>query len=126
MNSLTTPGVFEYLIDEVAFIDRLTLSAWTTEPPQLRSLTEVTNVPALSRRSMFGRLVSGIWRTGNPARILYGRRDKFPNVPSVRIVLDSEVCPLSGAQVSLLCDDILPGCEQIEVSTAELTADLTS
>lgn len=127
MNSPNKSGVFEYLLDQLAFIDRVTLSAWSAEPPVLKSLTEVTNVPSLSRKSMYGRMVTGNWkRTGNPARILYGRRDKFPNVPPVRIVLDSTVCPLSGAQVSLLCDDILPGCERVVVSTAELAADLTS
>src|ERR1035441_1446224 len=127
MTTATNPGVFEHLLDKVAFVDRVALNAFSAEPPVLGSLTEVSNVPSLSRKSLYARMVTGNWkRTGNPARILYGRRDKFPNVPPVRIILDSEVCPLSGAQVSLLCDDILPGCERLEVSTVELTTDLTS
>jgi hypothetical protein len=127
MDSPTKRGVFDDLVDKRVFIDRGIFGASSSELPIFRSLTKVNNIPILSSGSLYGRMATGIWKlTGNPVCIQYALVSKFPRVPPVKIVLDSEATPLTGAQVELLCDDILPGCERLEVSSAELTADLTA
>ena len=118
--------VFFWAIDNVAFIDRLTLSI----AAKLKQSFGNDIIGAKSRGifrfgSLYSRCITGKCAiTGNPVTILHGRTRKFSNVPQVRITFHSERIPLTGAQVTRIVHSLTRKNAVARVATLELTFDL--
>src|SRR5580700_2916485 len=98
---------FNYLVDAVAFIDRIEFSIDSDQPPVSRNILAATNTGILNSQSFHSRCISGKCSiTGNPVKILYGKATRLPQVPPCRMVLRSEEVPWTGAQANLLIQSI--------------------
>jgi hypothetical protein len=118
-------GVFSYLVNKAAFLDRIVLSVWSGGKPVSDQISEVRNVGILSGDSLYSRCLSGKWTlTGNPVQILYGKVSLLPRVPPFRLILRSEAIPITGAQINTLARSIFPNAVRMQVSQVELTLDL--
>jgi hypothetical protein len=118
---------FLYLIDAAAFLDRVELSIETSETPVAKRLLNANNVGILNSNSYYSRCLSGNdAATGNPVKILYGKATRLPQVPPCRMVVRSEKVPLTGAQVNLLIQSVLPNAPPAKVTLAELTSDVSN
>src|SRR5579862_2181874 len=119
-------GVFEYLIGQQAFFDRVDLSFRTDV--SLSGLSELhiqTNKPTLGTGCFYSRQVQGRCAAGkNPFFLKYGKSTRFPNVPAARLTLHSERTPLTAAQVFLAIADLTGDIRSAWVTSAELTFDL--
>jgi hypothetical protein len=120
--------IFSWAVNSVAFIDKIVLSV----DGHLKSDFENELHHPVSRgirakpTSLYSRAVSGVvWLSGNPADVVYGRRKRFKNVPTVRVTIHSKRVPVTGAQVMMLIKSLTAGASEIRVSNVEFTFDVT-
>ena len=120
-------GVFSYLTDQAAFIDRVDLSLWGKR--RRKALGDVSVAPSFpigGEKSVYGRAVDGICRaTENPFQLKFGVMRWPGRVPPLRLMLRSQRTPLSGAQVELVSRSLLVRGFRSLVSRVEMTMDLT-
>ncbi len=120
-------GVFQYLIDRAAFLDRVELSIWGTR--RRRAIKHVSLMPTFAiggPKSFYARAANGFCRaTGNTFQLRYGVMRWFRRVPPYRLILYSNATPLSYAQVELIVKALVRGGFRAQVSKIELTFDLS-
>lgn len=119
-------GVFEYLIGNRAFIDRVDLSL--TAPVSLENLV---HFEILGRKSCLGPksfYAQHVWGrsslSGNPFHLWYGKASRFPHVPLARLTMHSECSPLTAAEILLLVTELTGDIRAVRVTCLELTFDL--
>ena len=118
-------GLFPCLVDVGSFIDRGVFSIWGDGNPDTEQIVEEKNFPILSGNSFYARCLSGEWVvTGNPMKAKYGKATRLPAVPPCQLIVYSEQVPLTGSQIHLLIQDLLPNASRVEVSEVEFTRDL--
>jgi hypothetical protein len=122
-----TEGVFGYLTDQAAFIDRVDLSLRGKRRRRPKGMVSVVRrFPIGGRESLYARAVEGLCpATGNPFQLKYGVRRWPGRVPPVRLILRSQLTPLSGAQAELVSSSLMCRGFRSQVSKVELTMDLT-
>jgi hypothetical protein len=118
-------GIFHFLVNHAAFIDRAVISAWPDCTVRKSPLTGVANTGILRPGGFYARCLRGNWRiTENPVQVLYGKACLFKRVPPLSITLRSENVPLSGAQAQICLREILAATgHRVELSLIELTFD---
>ena len=119
--------MFRYCFNNAAFIDRIVLSVNSDAKPVLDQLLEAKDKGILSRKSFYSRCCKAkAPLTGNPVRVLYGKVSRFPRVPAFRVLMWSEMVPLTGAQVNEFIRLVFPGAISCRPVLVELTFDLKS
>jgi hypothetical protein len=114
--------VFKHLLNEAAFIDRIGLSVWSNQKPNLDLLLDSKNIGILTPKSLYARCLTGNSPlTGNPVRMQYAKISRFPRVPPLSIGMRSETLPLTGAQVNEILRQLVPGAVKIQPVYVELT-----
>ena len=125
MSEQLESGLFSHLVDVGSFIDRTVFSIWCNGSPVADQILEAKNFPILSDNSFYARCLSGRWAlTGNPINAKYGKATRLPAVPPCQLIARSEQVPLTGSQIHLLIQDLLPKASRVEVSELEFTRDL--
>lgn len=119
--------VFPHLVNKAAFIDTIRLSVHSDQRPRLAEITDHQNIGILSRHSNYARKITGTWTaTGNPIMILYGKVNRFPEVPPVSLTVRSESMPVTGAQINRMVEAVFPTDSDVHVSLVELTFDVST
>jgi hypothetical protein len=125
--AMESDGVFLYLIDQAAFIDRAILSIDGKKRKRPHAAIEILqNLPIggpgrLYARSLHFRHLYG----GNPGELKYGTLSNFSSVPSLMLVLRSSDTPLTAAQVVIMENSLLRRNFRAYLSTVELTFDIS-
>jgi len=119
--------IFSWLVDKVAFIDKIVLSVNGELKPNFEEEFQYPKSQGIySHDSLYSRRVSGRFcATGNRVDLLYGRKKRFENVPTQRITMHSERIPVTAAQVMLLVKRLTVEAPQVRVSSLEFSSDVT-
>jgi hypothetical protein len=119
-------GVFDFLINQAAFVDKAVFNLWGVRRCRPRaSVCIERNLPIAGRGRMYARSVHGYCCvTQNPFELKYGRLRKYKALAPFRLILRSEMAPVTGAQVSLVSDSLFRKGLRSYVSAIEMTLDL--
>lgn len=124
-------GMFSYLIDKAAFIDRIDLNVsvrkpYAAQPPDTDFLRTRKLQPIGSKGSQYGRLARGRYR-GLDVEVKYSKRPTYRRIPDARVTVHSERHVVTWSKVELLLDRLgyIPAWYTVEVSWLELTFDMT-
>jgi hypothetical protein len=120
-------GVFRYLVDRAAFIDRVELNVWGTRKLQPPTSVSTGKPFRIARpKSIYGWAVNGVCgEMANPFQLRFGVLRHFKTVPPFRLVMHSQKMPVSWAQVERVLRSLLRSGFRAEVSRAEFTFDLS-
>lgn len=127
-------GVFGYLIDRAAFLDRVVLSIWGVMKARPQGITVTGRFaiggrrPAVGgRRRFYARSLHGVCDlTGNPFELRYGRLEAYEKLPPFRLIVRSRNKPVTEAEINFLVTALFqPGCCGY-LAEAELTFDVSS
>src|ERR1035441_6066648 len=119
-------GVFESLVGNRAFIDRIDLSLTKRVSPKNLAYFRITGRKAcLGPKSFYARHVWGRSSlSGNPIHLWYGRASRYPNVPLARLTMHSERTPLTAAEILLVVTELTGDVRAARVTCLELMFDL--
>jgi hypothetical protein len=119
--------VFEHLVDEAAFLDKLEIGLWGAQRQRFLPVIETgLSRPIGGKNRAYGRSIHGKCRTtGNPFEFRYGRLKNYSRIAPFRLVLHSGQTPLTGAQVSSVAGALLRQGYGVQASRLELTFDVT-
>jgi hypothetical protein len=125
-----SPRVFPYLVDRAAIVDKIVVSV----TGKLNETFRDNELLHVDPKSIFhdggfyaGCIFAKWWLTRNPVKIHHGRMTRFKNVPPLRFTMQSEMIPVTAAQVQLFikrCTEEFPA-PTITLSCLELTFDVT-
>jgi hypothetical protein len=98
----TVSGVFESLINNVAFVDKMTLGIHGKLRKRFSKKIEKTENLAIGGPGRpYARSLHGIYApTGNPVEVKYGRNRVYRNLFDAKVTVRSERRPLSFAEVT--------------------------
>lgn len=118
-------GVFPHLIDTAAFLDKVELGISGIRRRRPLPIIELRKSRAIGgdnrpyARSVRGECVP----SGNPFEFRYGRIQSWPHLPPCRLIARSNVCPLTGTQISLIARGLMRRGYRAHVALVELTFD---
>jgi hypothetical protein len=120
-------GIFLYLVDHAAFIDRIEFGLWGTRRSRVAPEIQITrNIPIGGIGRSYARSMHGICGlSGNPFEFRYGNLTHWPSVPQFRLILRAETLPITGAQIASVAGGLLRGGFHAEASRVELTFDVS-
>ena len=125
--SPTTDGIFEYMTDRIAFVDRVDLSVWgrrRKKPKASISILEGFSIGGPGR--IYAYSAHGVCHaTRNRFEHRYGVLRWPQTVPPSRVILYSNGTPLSYANVECVLDALLRRGWRTRLSRVELTFDLS-
>ena len=119
-------GVFGFLINEAAVIDKVTVGIWGT--PRTRPQTSVcieSNFAIASEGGMYARSIHGnSCTTRTPFELKYGKLWNYRKLPPFRLSLRSDKAPVTGAQVLSVANALFRKSFTSYVSGVEMAFDL--
>jgi len=119
-------GIFDHLVDEAAFIDRLELGIRAKRRKRMIKLLRIIRTLAIGgKKRIFSTASHGFCTaTGNKVQLRFGVMKRFPNVPDFKLIFYANETPITLAQVVLVLNCLFCAGFKVTVSRLELTFDL--
>jgi hypothetical protein len=119
-------GVFPYLVNTTAFLDKVEFGLWGTRRARILSDISVQRSIAIAGTNRpYARSLHGVCQpTDNPFELRYGRLQPWPNLPPMRLIGRSDALPLTGSQMALIANAFLRQGYRAEVFLVEATFDV--
>lgn len=119
--------VFPHLVDTAALVDTIWLSVDSDQNPRVDDIFSWDNSAFLPAHSQFSRMITtSCTVTGNPVTILYGKAKRFAGVPSFALLVQSDLIPMTAAQINKLVESLFPNASMVRVRSVGLTFDVSS
>jgi hypothetical protein len=120
-------GVFSYVQDHCAFVDRLVLSLTAEWNPRLKEGVRTTGNPPIGGSGrLYSRALNGFCKiTGNRFQVKYGSFNRFKRVPPIRLVLYSTKVLLTGSDVTRIAKSLFRHITKAHVGELEMAFDLS-